>query len=82
MLPFDGNLPSQEALQNARSISLFTGDKILVNGESYFSARSLVILENSFLADFLFAATQFQRSDIRVAIFDTVEDKGMEPERS
>lgn len=78
------DLPRQEAFQDARSISFgFTADKISVNGESYFSASSLVILKNSFLVGFLFAATQdpaFRHP--RLAILDTVEDKGMEPERS
>lgn len=78
------DLPRQEAFQNARSISFgFGADKISVNGESYFSASSLVILKNSFLAGFLFAATDdaaFRHP--RLAILDTVEDKGMEPERS
>lgn len=78
------DLPRQEAFQDAREISFsFGGDRISVNGESYFSASSLVILKNSFLAGFLFAATddkEFRHP--RLAILDTVEDKGMEPERS
>lgn len=79
-----GDLPRQEAFQDARSISFsFGGDKISVNGESYFSASSLVIMKNSFLAGFLFAATDDKRfRHPRLAILDTVEDKGMEPERS
>ncbi len=78
------DLPRQEAFQDARSISFsFGGDKISVNGESYFSASSLVILKNSFLAGFLFAATEDKEfRHPRLAILDTVEDKGMEPERS
>jgi len=78
------DLPRQEAFQTARSINFsFGSDKISVDGESYFSASSLVILKNSFLAGFLFAATddkEFRHP--RLAILDTVEDKGMEPERS
>jgi hypothetical protein len=78
------DLPRQEAFQNARSIDFsFGSDKISVNGESYFSASSLVILKNSFLAGFLFAATEDKEfRHPRLAILDTVEDKGMEPERS
>lgn len=78
------DLPRQEAFQSAQSISFsFTADKISVNGESYFSASSLVILKNSFLAGFLFAATEDREfRHPRIAILDTVEDKGMEPERS
>lgn len=52
----------------------------LGHGESYLSASSLVIPKSSFLADFLFAATQdpgVRRS--RLAILDRVEDKGVEP---
>ena len=78
------DLPRQEAFQDAREISFsFGGDKISVNGESYFSASSLVILKNSFLAGFLFAATEDREfRHPRITILDTVEDKGMEPERS
>jgi AAA domain len=78
------DLPRQEAFQDARSINFsFGSDKVSVNGESYFSASSLVILKNSFLAGFLFAATEDREfRHPRLAIFDTVEDKGMEPERS
>jgi predicted nuclease with TOPRIM domain len=78
------DLPRQEAFQQAREISFsFGSDKISVNGESYFSASSLVILKNSFLAGFLFAATDDRKfRHPRLAILDTVEDKGMEPERS
>lgn len=78
------DLPRQEAFQTAQSINFgFGSDKISVDGESYFSASSLVILKNSFLAGFLFAATDDKQfGHPRLAILDTVEDKGMEPERS
>ncbi len=70
-------------MQNARLISFsFAGDKISVNGESYFSANSLVILKHSFSPAFCWRRRRIQRSDIRVAILDTVEDKGMAPDRS
>jgi DNA repair exonuclease SbcCD ATPase subunit len=78
------DLPRQEAFQNAELVNFkFAADKLSVNGENYFSASSLVILKNSFLAGFLFAATQDKAfRHPRLAILDTVEDKGMEPERS
>jgi hypothetical protein len=54
-----------------------------VNGESFFSASSMVYLRNSFYAGFLKSALEnsaFRHP--RFLIMDTVEDKGMEPKRS
>jgi hypothetical protein len=57
--------------------------RISVDGHSYFSASSRVILKSSFFLGFLSAAmkdSQFRHP--RFVMIDTIEDKGMEPERS
>lgn len=61
----------------------FDGDRLSVNDESFFSASSMVYMRNSFLASFLFAAAEeVTFAHPRLLIMDTIEDKGMEPERS
>lgn len=78
------DLPRQDSFQNARTINFsFAKDSISVDGQSYFSASSTVYLKNSFLSAFLMAAArdpQFRHP--RFLILDTIEDKGIEPERS
>jgi hypothetical protein len=78
------DLPRQDSFQNPRLVNFsFEKDKISIDGQSYFSASSTVLLKNSFLVGFLFAATQdADFRHFRLAILDTLEDKGMEPERS
>lgn len=78
------DLPRQDSFQNAESVGFsFAKDSISVDGQSYFSASSTVYLKNSFLSAFLFsAAVHSQFRHFRVLILDTIEDKGMEPERS
>ena len=78
------DLPRQDSFQKAESVSFsFADDKITVDGESYFSASSKVYLKNSFLSAFLFSAARDpQFRHLRLLILDTIEDKGMEPERS
>ena len=78
------DLRRQESFEVAKSIQFDFGDNsITVDGESYFSASSRVILKSSFFAGFLGAATkqEFFRHP-RFCIIDTIEDKGMEPARS
>ena len=72
------------AFQNAETVTFsFAKDDIKVDGQSYFSASSTVYLKNSFLSAFLFCAARDQLfRHFRIAILDTIEDKGMEPERS
>ena len=61
----------------------FDGDRMSVNGESFFSASSMAYMRNSFFAAFLFAAADdVSFSHPRFLLMDTVEDKGMEEERS
>ncbi|RWE28586.1 hypothetical protein [Mesorhizobium sp.] len=61
----------------------FDGDRMSVNGESFFSASSMVYMRNSFFAAFLFAAANDPSfAHPRFLLMDTIEDKGMEQERS
>ncbi len=61
----------------------FEGDRLSVNDESFFSASSMVYLRNSFLAGFHFAAAEDPEfGHPRFLLMDTIEDKGMEQERS
>lgn len=78
------DLERQSTFMNADSVNFdFDGDRINVNGESFFSASSMVYLRNSFIASFaVAAANQSSFSHPRFLLMDTVEDKGMEPERS
>lgn len=78
------DLPRQDTFQDAKSLTFsFEKDSISVNGIEYFSASSKVYLKNSFIAGFLFAATkQASFRHLRFAILDTMEDKGIEPDRS
>lgn len=78
------DLSRQSTFDNARSVDFeFDGNRIAVNGDSFFSASSMVYLKNSFLAAFLYAAANDPLfSHPRILIMDTVEDKGMEPGRS
>lgn len=78
------DLLRQDTFSKAESISFsFGDDRLAVNGESFFSASSMVYLRNSFYAGFLKSAMEnpaFRHP--RFLIMDTVEDKGMEPTRS
>lgn len=78
------DLERQSTFVNADSVNFdFDGDRINVNGESFFSASSMVYLRNSFIASFaVAAANQSSFSHPRFLLMDTIEDKGMEPERS
>ncbi|MEM8775888.1 MAG: AAA family ATPase [Pseudomonadota bacterium] len=78
------DLERQSTFKNADKVDFdFDGDRISVNGESFFSASSMVYLRNSFIASFAVAAANQQSfSHPRFLLMDTVEDKGMEPERS
>jgi hypothetical protein len=78
------DLPRELSFEKARNIEFdFVTNKISVDGETYFSASSRVILKSSFFVGFLAAATKepFLRHP-RFCMIDTVEDKGMEPIRS
>lgn len=78
------DLRREEAFENPREVAFdFAANRIGVDGQSYFSASSRAILKSSFAAGFLLAATKdrlFRHP--RFCMIDTVEDKGMEPDRS
>lgn len=78
------DLARQSTFQNAKAVTFeFDSDRIAVNGDSFFSASSMVYLKNSFLAAFCFASAQDPSfNHPRFLLMDTVEDKGMEPLRS
>jgi hypothetical protein len=78
------DLRRQDTFETAQSIQFdFATNRISVDGHSYFSASSRVILKSSFILAFFAAATkdpEFRHP--RFVMIDTTEDKGMEPERS
>ncbi len=78
------DLLRQDIFSKADNIQFsFEDDRLAVNGESFFSASSMVYLRNSFFVGFLKSAIEdptFRHP--RFLILDTIEDKGMEPERS
>ena len=60
----------------------FESDKITVNGKYYFSASSMAILRCViFIALFQYSLETAQARLPRFLIIDSIEDKGMEPER-
>jgi hypothetical protein len=61
----------------------FASNRLAVDGSTYFSASSRAFLRSAFTAGMLFAAAGdplFRHP--RFCMIDTVEDKGMEPDRS
>jgi hypothetical protein len=78
------DLRRQDSFENPRNIQFdFASNTITVDGHTYFSASSRVILKSSFFLGFFAAATKdssFRHP--RFVMIDTIEDKGMEPERS
>jgi hypothetical protein len=78
------DLRRQDSFESAKRVDFdFAANRISVDGHSYFSASSRVILKSSFFLGFLSAAmkdSQFRHP--RFVMIDTIEDKGMEPERS
>ncbi|MGY4456582.1 hypothetical protein ACVWYI_000542 [Bradyrhizobium sp. LB13.1] len=78
------DLRRQDSFESAKSVQFdFATNRISVDGHSYFSASSRAILRSSFFLGFFAAATkdsQFRHP--RFVMLDTIEDKGMEPERS
>lgn len=78
------DLPRQDSFISARNIEFdFGANQLAVDGHTYFSASSRVILKSSFFLGFLSAASKISSfRHPRFCIIDTVEDKGMEMARS
>lgn len=78
------DLRRQDAFEDPKRVEFdFSMNRITVDGQSYFSASSRVVLKTSFIVGLLAAATKhsFFRHP-RFCLIDTIEDKGMEPQRS
>ena len=78
------DLERQDTFSKATSIQFsFGDDRLSVNGESFFSASSMVYLRNSFFAGFFKSSLEDKSfRHPRFLMLDTIEDKGMEPKRS
>jgi hypothetical protein len=78
------DLRRQDSFENPQRIQFdFASNTITVDGHTYFSASSRVILKSSFFLGFFAAATKDKSfRHPRFVMIDTIEDKGMEPERS
>jgi hypothetical protein len=74
----------QDEFQSARSVQINFGDNsVLVDGELNFAESSNVIVKNTAILALILAASkdpQFYHP--RFALFDNIEDKGMQQERS
>lgn len=78
------DIDRQNTFQDAHNVVFSFGDnRLSVNNESFFSASSMVFFKNSFiLALFKSALELASFRHPRFLIMDTIEDKGIEPERS
>lgn len=78
------DLRRQDVFENPQSVDFsFRDNRISVDGESYVSASSRVILKNSFVLAFLKSAKEDSKfRHPRILLVDTTEDKGMEVQRS
>lgn len=78
------DLPREAAFQQAIQVNFnFGANQLSVDGRRTFAASSNVLLKNVFHFALLQASTQREYMRYpRLAIFDNVEDKGMEPARS
>jgi len=78
------DLPRQEEFRHASTVSLrFDDNSITVDGELNFSDSSNVILKNTAILSLLQAARlDAEFNHPRFALFDNIEDKGMEQARS
>ncbi|MEF3135386.1 hypothetical protein OS035_28465 [Rhizobium sp. 268] len=78
------DLRRQDSFENPQEVQFsFRTNSITVDGKTYFSASSRVILKNSFLLGFLKAALDDPKfRHPRFLLIDITENMGMEPERS
>ena len=82
----NGDLPREAEFETAteNDVQFSFGDSaVMVSGRQNFAASSMVVLRNSFHLALLLASVEDSGFRYpRLALFDNVEDKGMEPERS
>lgn len=78
------DLSREEGFSNVQVIDFdFAENRVSVDGRMNFAASSMVFLKNSFHLAVLLASTEHEFFRYpRFALFDNIEDKGMEPERS
>ncbi len=78
------DLDRQDEFRNAQSVAVNFGDNsVLVDGELNFAESSNVIVKNATVLSLLLAATQDEKFyHPRFVLFDNIEDKGMEQDRS
>lgn len=78
------DLERQTEFRKAQTVSINFGDNsVLVDGELNFAESSNVIVKNAAILSLLLAATQDEHFyHPRFALFDNIEDKGMEQDRS
>jgi hypothetical protein len=78
------DLPRETRFQSAESVSFdFGRNQVAVEGRTNFAASSMVLLKNGFHLALLLASLEHEYFRYpRLALFDNVEDKGMEVARS
>jgi hypothetical protein len=78
------DLERQAEFRSAGSVSInFADNSVQVDGELNFAESSNVIVKNTTILSLLLAATEDEKFyHPRFALFDSIEDKGMEQERS
>ena len=78
------DLPREEEFQTADHVAFsFSTDDVAVDGKKVFAASSMVLLKNAFHLALALASTRDSEFRYpRFALFDNIEDKGMEEERS
>ena len=78
------DLDRQDEFESAQNVSVnFGNNSILVDAELNFAESSNVIVKNAAICSLLLAAARDEKFyHPRFALFDNIEDKGMEPSRS
>ena len=78
------DLPREDTFIRAKSVEFdFSANRLGVDHQSYFSASSRVVLRNSFFVGLFAAATKDPSfRHFHFCLLDTIEDKGMQDERS
>lgn len=74
----------QDSFEDPKIIRFdFSSNRVTIDDHTYFSASSRVVLRNSFFVGFFTAAAKIASfRHPRFLMMDSIEDKGMEPERA